>query len=170
MSHLKALVSFYTSKDQSVPVEFYSVTGTLLRGSIQRLEDDVAVIVQGNAEVIRRKIQVKGTAGAANPQEWCLTREAFTRYTEIAQTGKIDLGAARRTQIYDAFGELLKNGNDVNFHFVQQWPNVMNEDVAGFVSLNIHAVDEPLAGFLVLRSGATRFIHALPADVKLSPM
>jgi hypothetical protein len=170
MSHLKALAAFYAQKDQSVPVEYYSATGNLLRGSIQRLDGDVAVVTMGDANVIRVKIQTRGTAGAANPQEWCLTREAFLRYTEIESTGRVDMSQARRTLIIDAFGELLKNGDDVCFHFIQRWPGALTEDVAGFVSLNIHAAGTPIAGFLVMMSGQVRYIHELPEGVSITPM
>jgi len=174
MSQLKALVAQYAEKDLSVPVEFYAATGALLRGAIQRLDDDVAIVVTGTMEPMRVKINVKGLAGAANPQEWCLSRHAHVHYNELVSQANVDqealTRAKQRQQLYAVFDKLQESADDCTYHVVEHWPNLLREDIIGFVSFNIHEVGHPLAGFLFMTNGKSRFVRAIPLGVELSPM
>jgi hypothetical protein len=171
MSKLKQLAVLYANEDKSIPVEYYSHTGTLLRGSIQRLDDDVAIVVTRDASApIRVKINVTGMAGVANPQEWCLTREGRDRYCTIDTNGGDELRQQRLVMITNAFEKIKRHADDVHYHYVDQWTGLFASDIAGFVSFNLNTPDVPITGFLVFLDGRIRFVHAVPVDVKLRPM
>jgi hypothetical protein len=168
MSKLKQLSKQYADEDKSIPVEYYSPTGTLLRGAIQRIDDDVAIVVSREATApIRVKINVTGMAGVANPQEWCLTRDARDRYCAIGENGGDELRQARLVLLTNAFEKIKQHADDVHYHFIEKWPGLFASDIAGFVSFNINTTDVPISGFLVFLDGRMRFIHTLPIAVQL---
>lgn len=175
MSNLKALVDYYTGHlDVSVPVEYYTAAGTLVRGAIQRLDGDAAIVAFNTHDTTRVKINVRGFAGAANPEEWCLSRTAFAKYGELESVALPDITtlekAEKRRKMREVFDNLKDIGDDVTYHTVTQWPGLSNEDLIGFVSFNIHELGKPLSGFLYLINGTARFVQELPQNVKLSPM
>lgn len=171
MSKLKQLSVQYADEDKSIPVEYYSATGAIIRGAIQRLEEDVAVVVSNATSApIHVKINVTGMAGVANPQEWCLTRDARDRYSAIDAASNDELRQKRLVMVTDAFENIKRHAGCVHYHYVDKWPGLFSADIAGFVSFNLNNVDVPITGFLVFLDGRLRFVHSVPADVKLSPM
>lgn len=171
MSKLKQLAVLYANEDKSIPVEYYSPIGTMLRGAIQRLDGDVALVVtNASTEPMRVKINVAGMAGVANPQEWCLTREGRDRYCAIDADGGDELRHNRLITVTNAFEDIKRHADDVHYHFVDQWAGLFTSDIAGFVSFNLNTPDVPIAGFLVFLDGRMRYVHAVPVEVKLRPM
>ncbi|WDS62050.1 hypothetical protein [Pseudomonas phage D6] len=172
---LSKLVAHYAEQDLSIPVEYYTPTGITIRGAIQRLDGDVAMVVSGTLpDPMRVKINVKGLAGAANPQEWCLNRYALNKYNDIVTADSLDTDAAEkvalRQRFYQVFDSLKAQGDDVTYHTVVSWPGLLTEDIVAFASFNIHNVEQPLSGFLYMTNGTARFVHAVPMNVKLNPM
>ncbi|MNK94793.1 hypothetical protein D3C87_1150080 [compost metagenome] len=171
MSKLKQLVSEYANQDKNIPVEYYTVIGSIIKGVIQRVDDDGAVVWGGGLSApMRVKINVTGMAGVANPQEWCLTREARDRYNALNTTHADEQRQAKLVMVTEAFGKIKSQSNDVNFHYVDQWKGLYSSEIAGFVSFNLTDPEHPIAGFLIYLDGRMRYVHAVPLEVKLTPM
>lgn len=171
MSKLKRLAAQYTNLDSSIPVEYYTPTGSIIKGAIQRIDDNIAVVwAGGSTEPLRVKINVTGMAGVANPQEWCLTRAARDRYSALDTDGAEEQRQAKLVMVTKAFDHIKRHADDVHFHYVDHWHGLFVSDIAGFVSFNLTNPEVPITGFLVFLDGRMRYIHVVPVDVKLSPM
>ncbi|QBJ02919.1 hypothetical protein MZD04_gp393 [Pseudomonas phage Psa21] len=169
MSHLQKLVALYAEDKKLVPVAYYAVTGLLISGKIQSIDNGTA-LVAWEGETMRVKIQVSGLAGPSFPQEWCLTKEGLQKYAVLANEDCDALKQLRFTTICNLFNDVKNVSDDMTYHYVDKWPGVEAEDIMGFVSLNIHTVGSPLSGFLVNMEGRARFIHRVPENIKLRPM
>lgn len=166
MSRLKELSYIYAKEDNCIPVEYYTPTGDIVKGAVQRVDGEIAVIVTNYVDTgIRSKINVNGFAGTANPQEWCLTRTAKAMY-DVLGNPEVSEFANKNRQILQLIWKVFGDYYKPRFNLIKEWPGRTTIDLAGIILLN--KPGEKRIGFLVYNNTqAPEFLTEIPKTVIL---
>lgn len=173
MSAFLALIEQYKEKESYIPVEYYTQTGRTLAGVILKAVNGIVVVKLVDQDWMANvKINVNGIAGAAIPEEWCLTKEALMQYKELLPKDTPDSKQRGLLMLMEIFGDVAKAADDVTFHYVDAWPGVIDprHEYAGFVSFNLNKSGEPLAGFIVDRTGKAEWVNNVSGEMQLTFM
>lgn len=148
MSRLKELAATYADEDGNIPVEYYDGTGNIVRGLVQRVnENNVCDIVTSwGSNVIRSKICLDRLAGPGCAQTWCLNRSAQVLYASLTDP-KVSQIAEKCMQLLPLLWQNFGNYAEARFALFKEWPGKELSEVIGFIQLSEGLIDR--SGYII---------------------
>uniref|UniRef100_A0AB39CCH9 Virion structural protein n=1 Tax=Pseudomonas phage RVTF4 TaxID=3236931 RepID=A0AB39CCH9_9VIRU len=152
MARLKELAAVYADEDKCIPLEYFTPTGEIIRGVVQRvLDNDVCLVVtQYVDQAMTVKVETHDFAGPARPGTWCLSRTANAMHASLGDP-KFSEITAKSQQIVELTWGVMNQFFTPKLATFKSWDGHDLLNVAGFIQLSEGTVDR--SGFIIRTDG-----------------